>query len=675
MKRITVCTVVVILLFFSGKARAGYEDLGRGVKPITRVWLGGVLKDTSSSANSALSDAQAAANVRVGRAGAYEFHSTDSSPSAGVYLEGAPLPSRYHFELDYYDEDDWYGDLRYSYKDAVRTRVLSRRFYHNLDNLTLFDYGSAAVDSRDAGVDDYGIRVDIDTYSLRFKTPSYPFHFYITGETVSRKGKRQQRFLGGYGYFFPPPGRVRVSESRDVDQKIDDIGFETNAHIGWVEFDLSRHDKKFTSDVAPATYTYATTPAITSVHNVIPEIESSTNTLKVHTTHSGRLFASSTFQQVEKENNYSHAKASRRMGYGEFFWLPRAWLAFNLKYRHQKNTASAPATVVADGLGELTAPAVELGRAYTVDPGVASTTDRASFSMRYSLIPDTSLQLSYAREIKDMEGDSASVWSRPEKTTRDIYELKVTNRSIPQVRTTLRLGHKSAGFEVGSNIINNEPERSDEAKLDLTWSPSPRLSAFASGYVVRDESSEGYISGPSTDPKYARELRQQYVASLVYMLSPRVSLIPSYSFMSMEQKRDLVWIDFNGGSHSPYVDHFYSNKQTAQNFNVEAAMRPIDRLRMAWDLGYTVTKGVYEPSSPIDMTSLTNFNAAEIGELSYKKIKVLSLRLDNDYDLGHGWGLGLDLHYADWKDDSFDNPSDSSYLGALFKVTKKIGTR
>jgi hypothetical protein len=304
--------------------------------------------------------------------------------------------------------------------------------------------------------------------------------------------------------------------------------------------------------------------------------------------------------------------------------------------------------------------------------------------MRYSLIPATSLQLSYAREIKDMEGDSAEIWSRPEKTVRDIYEMKVTNRSFRKVRATLRLGHKAVGFEYGEHIVNNEPERTDEAKLDLTWTLSPRVSVFTNGYIVREESDENRISPDIEDANHGRTFRQQYVASLVWMVSPRLSLIPAYSFISMEQKRDLVWENMQPVSPgSPQVEHFvdhgYHNKQTAHNFALELAMRPVDRLRMNWTADYTVTKGTFDPTSPFDLTgtgTTTNIvDTAEIARFSYTKIRVIDLRLDNDYDLGHGWGLGLDLHYADWKDDSFDNPSDSSFIGALFKVKKRIGAR
>ena len=303
---------------------------------------------------------------------------------------------------------------------------------------------------------------------------------------------------------------------------------------------------------------------------------------------------------------------------------------------------------------------------------MASNTDRASLSMRYSLIPDTSLQLSYAREIKDVEGDSASDWSRPEKTTRDIYEMKVTNRSISRVRTTLRLGHKRVGFEYGPDIVNNEPGRTDQAKLDLTWTISPRLSLFANGYLVRDESDENRTSPDISDANVGRALRQQYVTSLVFMASKRMSIIPTYSFISQEQKRDLVWEDGNGDH---VVDQGYTNKQTAHNFALELAARPSDRLKMNGIIDYTVTRGTFDPTSPFTLADGTSINTAEIAQFSASEIKVIDLRLDNELDLGRGWGLGLEFHYADWKDDSFDNPSDSNYIGALFKLIKRIGAK
>jgi hypothetical protein len=51
------------------------------------------------------------------------------------------------------------------------------------------------------------------------------------------------------------------------------------------------------------------------------------------------------------------------------------------------------------------------------------------------------------------------------------------------------------------------------------------------------------------------------------------------------------------------------------------------------------------------------------------------VRLDTDYDLGRGWGVGVDFRYTDWKDDSADNPTNGVFVGGLAKVTKQFFTQ
>ena len=46
------------------------------------------------------------------------------------------------------------------------------------------------------------------------------------------------------------------------------------------------------------------------------------------------------------------------------------------------------------------------------------------------------------------------------------------------------------------------------------------------------------------------------------------------------------------------------------------------------------------------------------------------MRFDTDYAIGKGWGIGLDLRYIEWADDSFDNPSEGEFMGGLLKVSK-----
>lgn len=689
MKKLTIIATAALLCpFAAAECRADYKDMANQVETVADFWLGGYLNESSSSATAGIAEEHSLPEAagRVGSQKAAEYYSPRSSGSGGVLFKRAPLPSRIHVELDYYNDSDWFGDLRYSYKDYFQSRLVARRLYHNLDNLTVFDFNPLVsnftppatynsngndVVREDALLDDYGLKVDIDQVRLRFKTPNFPLHVYAEGEAVHRKGLQQLRFLGGSassngrkpGAPSTAPdyasGRVRVTEPREIDQNSNEFALGTNAHLGPVELDLSHKVRKFENNVAAPTYDYEVTSGgtVNSVHHVIPELKATTNTVRIHTSHTGRIFASATYSKIDKSNEYSSAESSNSMAYGELSWLPVAYLSLNTKIRHQQNDASAPSSVTAYNLdGALTN--------YTVQPGVASKTDSGSIAIRYSLVPKTNLNFIYTKKIKKVEEESAVAWSRPPKQTYDVFEYGLTNWVIPKVRITGKLISTLVRTEFGEESINNEPSRTNQGILGLTWSVTPKLSTFMNASAAREDTqnNRGEVAGADS----AKSLREQYLASLSYRINDKVAITPTYTYMSYKQDRDFA---YEGGAGT--VDSAYSNKQKAQNFAVALMLMPTTRLNINTIVDYTITKGNYVPTSPIQIGSVV-FNAEEMALFSQSHSEEINVRLDSEYDLGRGWGLGLDLRYADWKDTSVDNPSDGTFFGGLFKVSKKL---
>lgn len=677
MKKLTLFFTTVALLGPSGASvcLADYKDMADQVETVADFWIGGSFNDTSSGINNSLAEEKSADGVggRVGTNKASEYYALKSSGSGGVLLKGAPLPNRYHLEFDYYNDGDWFGDLRYSYKDYLQLRILPRRLTHNLDNLTLFDFNPVKstkvpsvtsgndVENFDALVEDYRLRVDIDEYQLRLKVPNYPLHVYTNGEVVRKKGVRQDRFMGGNGQRSGYRGVVRTSVARDVDQETQTVVVGSNTHAGPLEFDVSHKERKFKSDLDTPTYNYDF--GTRSLH-VLPELKATFNTLKVHTSHTGRLFASATFSEMKKKNEYSTAEAETSLSYGEISWVPVAYLNLGTKFRHFKNEANAPEFVEGDNrLGGRTN--------YKVKPGIKSQTDTAIASARYSLIPKSSLNLQYTWQVKDVENASGiDNLSRPESTTKDIYELGFSNWAFPSVRTTAKLSHTRIGNNYGDPIVGYEPvaidpEHTSQGTLGITWLVTPRITAFASGSITKEESSNNRLVGGHIDSK-ADALNQQGTLSLNFAISEKLSISPSYTYMSWEQKRDLVWE--NTGE---VVDPNYSNKQKAQNFALALSSRPTKQLNVNTSVDYTITEGHYDPTSPINIEGVS-YNAAEATEFSRTSTKEWNIRLDSEYDLGRGWGLGLDLRYVDWEDTSTDNPSNGIFYGGLFKVSKKL---
>lgn len=684
MKKLTLLFTTVALLGPNGATNclADYKDIANQVERVADFWIGGSYNDTNSSINNSLAEERGAGGVadRIGSNRASEYYAFKSSGSGGILLNGAPLPNRYHLEVDYYNDNDWFGDLRYSYKDYLQLRLLPRRLTHNLDNLTLFDYAptlatSGSTDVRDKGVDDYRLRIDIDEYRLRLKTPNFPLHVYTNGEVVRQKGLRQARFLGGDGHRGTTgiaPGQVRASVAREVDQETQTLVVGTNAHLGPVEFDVSHKERKFESDLPTPTFEYryitgtVNTPFTRELHN-IPELKAKTNTLKVHTSHTGRIFASATYSELEKTNDTAagQAKVENSFGYGEVSWLPVAYLSIGAKVRHQKNESSAPASISWIDRTNTT-------RTEVLRPAVESQTDTAILSARYSLIPKSNLNLQYTRQIKDVEGASAINWGRPQKSTKDVYELGFTNWAIPRLRATMKLAHTWNGNNYGNALatyepVSIDPEHTNQGTLGLTMLLSPKVTAFANAFASKEESRDNRLVGGHVDGR-AEALNQQYMLSLNFALSEKLSISPSYNYMSWEQKRDLVWETSAGVE---FVDPGYTNKQEAQVFSLALHALPAKRVNVNAAVDYTITEGHYDPTSPFRLNTLS-FDATSAAEFSRTATKEWSVRLDSGYDLGRGWGLGLDLRYVDWEDTSTDNPSDGIYYGGLFKVSKKL---
>jgi len=659
MKKIIIFPAFALIsLIGATTSSADYTDIAEHVGTTARVWVGGTARDNDTTVEKGFADTQVPAlpeaSGRIGTSKAGEYYYGESSGSGGLFIKTAYLPQRIHLEMDYFNDKEWYGDFRYSYLDYIQVKALPRRFYHNLDNLTVYDFtgsadGTADIEINDQGIEDYAVQTDINKYKIRFKTPRYPFHLYGEGETVNRKGSQQARFLGGSGFF---SDLVRVTENREVDQEKQEYTLGANAHIGLIELDITHKNRNFESDVADPTYNYSGMGAV--AHNVIPELEATTNTLKIHTSHSGRIFASATLSELKRENQDNNAEAKNTLSYGEIFWLPASYLAMTAKVRHQENKATSPTTVMAtDWLGNTTV--------YDVDPGVESKTDTAIFSLRYSLIPKTNLNFKYIKNIKKVDDQSALNWSAPPKTDKDQYELGITNWFIPKLRATAKITHTRVSTKLNANSVNNEPDQTNQLNLALTWSISPKILAYGNAYAVREETDSNRMSDGVTDANEAEALRQRYLFSIAFMLNDKLTISPTYTYLSDEENRDIVW---NGT-----LDPNYTNDQKAHNYAVNMLYIPATWMTVNCSVDYTTTDGKYDPSSPFT-TSTGTFDTNELALFSINSTEEINLRLDTDFDLGKGWGLGVDLRYTDWQDDSVDQPSEGEFMGGLLKVSK-----
>jgi hypothetical protein len=629
--------------------------------PVLQIWTGYYFTDHST----APSPADTPDVPRAGTRKAAEWYSLEDSPAFGVLYSALLLPHRLHLEADVLNENDWFGDFRHSYKDLFQARLLSRRFVHNLDNIAVYDFGDATVERRDTEIDDYSLRLDINEYLLRLKTPNYPLHVYSEGLLVKRKGTQQHRFLGGSGYFNE---RVRVTESRQIDQQTEEYSLGTNVHLGPVEIDYARTERRFGSKAATPLYNYSAADygillrdAGPYSHNVVPDLKASTDTVKIHTSHTGRIYASATFSETAKENVSSSAKAENSMRYGEIALLPRPGLYLALKYRHQDNKASAPPSVTSY-------PVAGVPRVDALRPGVEAEYNTFIADLRYTPFPRFRLKARYTRRITDYADESAELWSRPLKITRDIYGLGTDWRVLRSLRLNADFYHRENSFDFHVHSANNEPEKANQGVLGLTWTAAPWVTALLRAEVAREEG-DRYRQVHIAEQLQAEQLRQHYLASASFAVSPKLSVTPAYTFLAIKRDRDMVWTDSVGDIG---IDTGYSDDQTAHNYAISFNMIPREALHLNFTADYTVGSGSYDPTSPFTIGGTPLIDLAELAMISETKTREVSLRFNGEYQFKSGWGSGLSLRYTDWSDDSFDNPAKGELLAGLVRLFKKF---
>ena len=73
----------------------------------------------------------------------------------------------------------------------------------------------------------------------------------------------------------------------------------------------------------------------------------------------------------------------------------------------------------------------------------------------------------------------------------------------------------------------------------------------------------------------ADALRQTYLGSLAFTVSEKLSISPTYTYMSSKQDRDFIWESANG---TVYVDDLYENEQVAQNISLAMMYVPTEQL-------------------------------------------------------------------------------------------------
>lgn len=648
----SVCCLSFIILFLTGYLSNLYaqeEEIHEYVFPV-------IGPNVDLEAGYSLIDLKGPARTEE-----YEYlHNSIYLAGEGVYFS---FPHRLNLDLEFKNKKDYYSDLSYSYKDLIFFRSISRSLFHNLENLTpnAFDVitGLPSIEVRDAG-EIYGIRSGIYSYFLRFKAPDYPFHIYLDGRIVDKEGIKQQTGLIGAGYF----NNILVStRKRVIDWKLEEMVIGTNSHIGPIEIDLShgesrfniKGDKIFYDLYSPAGFT---SPLLRETgafpHNLLPEIKGSSNTIKLHTSYTGGLVASATLSKIEKENKDSGAKSDYFIGSGEVMWMPMTRLTFFLKYRHRERDMDIPSSA---SIVDISNPANSY--TYLLKEAISSTSDSLSGIVRYRPVKGLTLRVEYTFE--NLRRNSADLWGLPSSTERGNLNISADMRLHRTLNIRARYTHK----ETDNPAYNYEPERADEGRISITWTPLQRVNIFL-GYMISKEKRDD-IYFKNTNSQGERDVKKdRLTGNLTFLIMNNLSLTTSCSYIHNRTTQDITLLTLP--SFTPEKDSMVPYKDLARNYGIDINYEPQNNITLSGGVSHTISRGIFYPS----ISALTDNES--VSNLSELKIRETVYSINGEYRLKRGFSVGLKYRYTSTRD-IIDNPNDDISDGKahiiLLTLTKK----
>jgi predicted porin len=567
----------------------------------------------------------------------FEYEYLENSVTFGAEVRAFNYPHRFYLDFDFANKEDYFGDLRYAYGDLFLLRWLNNTYFHNLNNIRLYDYDpltpSPGIDIRDAGRE-YGITA------------------------------RENKFhILGSGFF---NDMQRASQGRGVDNKTRIYKIGANSHLGLIEIDFAHVEKRFDVDRDPVLEDdYTATgfrPAGTYEHSRISELEGSGNALKVHSSYTGQWVASASFLQNERENNYSGAKSDVLIGAGSLTWNPMTSLLFALRYTHRdldnENPESVSITNLADSATTLS---------YSVKPPVSSNTDTLSLTGRYR--PQKGITFRAKYDYQKIDRTAAGIWDLPDSTTRNGISLIADTR----LHSTIMLNLKYAYKNVADPAYNTEPEHSNAGHIALTWLPHPSVNLLFSYDLDRQERANlnfagaGDLTGDLTgDVPWYREADLDSARILgTFQISPKLTLTGTYSYLQYKVVQDLVYDNLGG---DPQVDNDVPMDQKAHVFTVGAYYNLTDALYLLGEFTYTRSEGGFYPSNDdlLEPVSIASFSEMEQD--------YLLLHLGGQYKFSDSLSMDLDYRYGrleDRLDNIFDDIDDGKAHIAILSATKK----
>lgn len=569
---------------------------------------------------------------------AAEYIDPHSSLAFGLNLLSCPLPYRYHLNSEFLGSHDFYTDAGFAYKDLVLYRDILVGTHQNLNHYNYQYAGEAGLLSADRNVGDIYAEDFVSNLSaLRLKAPDFPFHTFVNQRHVEQNGVIQQRFL--LGYF----GNLnKTSESRASDWRSDALTLGANSHVGPVEIEYAHDLAKFGAEHNNTLYdTYpvaAARPSDIYPHAVVPETESSEDSVKLHSSYTGSMVTAATLSNLYEKNNYSLTQSNTSKEAFDFSWIPDPMVGLFFKYRHRNEAIDTPDAVTVSGLANTLN--------YSVREGVSYDKDVFSLSARYRPLKMLALFSTY--EFSHIQREDIAEWAvLPEQT--NVHTINFTAQATPADMFKVKGGYEYKNYS--DPAYNDTPDHSNKLRLTSTYTPTPSMNVDLE-YILTVTERNG-LRYLNNNPAVLLEIGErsgrsdQFLASLSTELSALTSLTASWFYQRWDVAQDLTYgkrslITSQGDI--PYIDIGVPYTDESNSFSLSFCYIPQKDITVTTGVTYVITEG---NTGYNDVVGGAPFSLAAFSDL---KASETIFTLDLTKRLSKEWEVGLRSHLGVFND-------------------------
>lgn len=579
-----------------------------------------------------------------GNTKAGEYDHLKSSPAGGFDMEWDPLPQRFLLESYFLNNKDYFGAVDYAFGDVVLINGLTRGLFHNLDHYSFGpdDPLTLSPSFTDLNpLDLYGVENQLRKGAIRFKTPDFPLHLYVEAITLDKEGLVQQRFLtlGGLN---------KVSESRPIDWNTSEYRVGLNSHLGPVEADYSHTemklkvlDQKFLTDADAG-----------GPHNLVPDLKSSTDTFKAHTSYSGRFVLSGTYSNGDRQNEDSSAKAKFTNTAGDLMFMPVTSVILTVKYRHYDTDVTNPAVFnTATGITPI-----------DVRQSISSRRDTVSGVVRYRATDRLTLRGEYVGDKTDRDNTNIggstnpAFWDLPQSTTKNTAKINVSYR----IMNMLSFRADISETKVDNPAYATDPDKAHTARAVFTWMPTPKFNTMLSYSLVREtrDNLSAPLGGGTRDAK-----RDQGLASATVMLGNRSSLTASYGLYKNDVNQTITLTDGTSGALTTEPGVPYND--VSQMGSLTLTVAPSEGLNLIGSASRSYSRGNFVIAGANGVT-----NVSGISELSDMKVVDSLYSIGAEMQLTRLASCEIRYQYRHY-DDKVDNTQDGTVKLTLATLSMK----